>query len=50
MVIKIGEVVSRLPDKKVSRYKWGDTWVFPENRERLKESYYILKEKFQSIE
>ena len=49
IIKKNGETASRLPDKKVSRYKW-DTWVFPENRERLKESYYILKEKFQSIE
>ena len=49
MVMKNGEAASLLPDGEVSRYKW-DTWAFPESRERLKESYYILKEKFQTIE
>lgn len=49
IVMKDGQAISRLPDKEVSRYKW-DTWAFPESKERLKESYYILKEKFQSVE
>lgn len=47
MLMKNGEAASHI-SKEVSRYKW-DTWGFPESKERLKESYYILKEKFQSI-
>ena len=49
MVMKNGQAVSPLPEKEVARYKW-DTWTLPESKERLKESYYILKETFQSVE
>lgn len=48
IIMKDGKGGARLPANEVSRYKW-DTWTFPESKERLKESYYILKEKFQSV-
>ncbi|WP_431028287.1 hypothetical protein [Lysinibacillus sp. LZ02] len=49
MLIENGKKVATLPDNAISRYKWS-TWSLPESKERLKESYYILKEKFQAVE
>ena len=49
MLVEDGKKTDALPSGEVSRYKW-DSWGLPESKERLKESYYILKEKFQEVE
>ncbi len=45
MLVENGQRAASLPATEVTRYRW-ESWDFPESKERLKESYYILQEKF----
>ena len=51
LLIENEEVKLRVPDNKsdLKSYTWEE-WALPEYKERLKESYYILQEKFSNIQ
>ncbi|MEK4129163.1 hypothetical protein NYE67_05745 [Solibacillus sp. FSL W8-0474] len=51
LLIENEEVKLSVPDNKsdLKSYKWEE-WALPEYKERLKESYYILQEKFSNIQ
>lgn len=50
LLVENNTVKNRIPDKKsdLKTYTW-EGWTIPEYKERLKQSYYILQEKFSKI-